>query len=71
MPWDSIGSATDANMSRIAESRVPIDQTPLVPSVHIVTSRRTDALHPSSRIAGSDIPACHKNTAAMKRQAHH
>lgn len=49
--------ATDANMSGIAESRVPAGQLTPDPAVHFVITCCINFLPPSRRIAESDIPA--------------
>lgn len=66
---NSTGSANKANVSGIAESRVPDDQAAPFPPVHTVTSRRTKLLRPSRHIAGSDIPARCMEVATMESQS--
>lgn len=60
------GSATDAHMSGIFKFRDPADYTAPVSSVHTATSRRTNLLPPSSRIAGSYIFTRRREAAAME-----
>lgn len=69
MPSDnSAGCATGANVSRIADPRVPAEQPVPIPTVHTAASYLTNLLHPSRRIAESDIPARPRNDAAMMQQ---
>lgn len=57
MPSSSSGSATNANVSRIAEFRVSADEPASILPINTVISCRTDLFSPSHRIAGGDIPA--------------
>lgn len=64
MPSSSTGSATDANASGIAKSRVPVGKSAPNSLTYTATSRLTNLLPLYRRIIGSDIPACHREPAA-------
>lgn len=68
MQSSSIGSATDTDVSGIAEFRVRADQSAPIPHIHTATFRRTNPHPPSRCIAGSDIPVRNKGAAAMEPQ---
>lgn len=69
MPSNNLArSATDANVSGIAESRVLTDRPAQIPPVYAATSRRTNRLLSSLYIAGSNIPAHRREAAAMEPQ---
>lgn len=68
MPSNSTGSITDINISGIAESRGPADQTAPISSNHTATSRRANHLPPSACILGTDMPIFRKNAAVMEPQ---
>lgn len=63
---NSTDFASDANVSGIVESRVSADQRAPVLPIHPATSRRISLLPPYSRFAGSDIPICPREPAAME-----
>lgn len=58
--------ATDANVSGNAKSLVPADQPAPATHVHIATSRLSILLPTTYSNAGSDLPACRKETAVIK-----
>lgn len=62
----SAGSATDANVSGIANSRLPTDQPAPVPPIHASTFLRINLFSSSRRMAGSNIPARHREAALME-----
>lgn len=64
MPSNSTGSATDANVSKIAVSRVPADHVAPIPSIHTVAPRRTSLLLLSCCITRSDITGCRREEAS-------
>lgn len=66
MPLSSSESATNSNVFRVTEIRVPEDQPAPVTPIYIATSRRTSFLPPSCRIAGRDIHARHREAKAME-----
>lgn len=66
MPSDSSGIATNANVSRIDESRIPADPLAPVPLIYTATSRRANLLPSSIPISESKILASRQEAAAMK-----
>lgn len=68
MPSSATISATDASVSGIAEFRVTADQLASILTTHAATSRYTNLLPPSHRIAGSGIPELCWKAAAMELQ---
>lgn len=65
---NATGSAIDASVSGITESRVPADQPATIPPIRTATSRRTTLLPPSRLIAGRKIPIFRKKGAAIELQ---
>lgn len=66
MPSNEARSASNASLSKIANSRVPTHQPALIPSIYTATSFLTNVLSPFRRIAGSDIPVCRGEAAAIE-----
>lgn len=65
MPSNSSGSATDVNASETAEFYVTAGGPTFVPPINTATSRPTNLLPPSLRVAGNDIPIRRREAAAM------
>lgn len=65
MPSNATGFTTNANVSGIAESRVPAHQPAQISPVHVSTSRRMKVFSASRRIAGTDISACCREATAL------
>lgn len=65
---NSIGSATDAKVSKIAKPHIIVKQPVPIPSIHTATYCNTNFLSSSRRMAGSDIPARIREDAVMKPQ---
>lgn len=65
MLFNSSSSAIDANLSEIAESRVPYDQPVAGAPNHTPTSRAANLLPMSSLTAGSDSNACRRKRASL------
>lgn len=61
-------SATDVNVSGIAELNVHANQTAPIFSIHTATARRNSLRPPTRSIARSDIPSHRREAAAMKPQ---
>lgn len=68
MPFNSTGYATDPNVLRIAESRVPSDHLKSVLPIHTPISCCTCLTPPTRRIALCKIPIRHREAAAMEPQ---
>lgn len=68
MPYSIIGFVNDANMSGITESCVPTNHPEPTTHFHISTSRQTNLLPLSCRIAGSAILAHRRKAAATEPQ---